>query len=199
VSDVPPPWSAVADIGQLGIETAAAVVERLLSLTSEVGRTRLPLLPATPDGAEARQLRADAERLIDLYAEWTRTLVDAAVDLATPSNGTNGRDALVLGPVGQGRPVEGTVWLHVLDGPAADHATLRSTNLSAHHGGQIGAEAVSFDPPTVEVSAPRTTLDVRIRVTVPSGTPSGPYHGHVLVDGLPEVCLGLRVDVTGPP
>jgi hypothetical protein len=198
VTDPPPPWSSVSDIGQLGIETAAAVVERLLSLTREVGSLRLPLLPATPDAPDARQLRADAERLIDLYADWTRSLVDAAVDVSTPSNGSDAADTLALGPVPAGEEVESTVWLHLLDGPGADQATLWSTDLTAHDGGRIGSDSVSFDPPTLEASSPRTRRDIRVRVSVPPGTPPGPYHGHVFLEGFPEVSLGLRIDVEEP-
>ena len=196
MSDPPPPWSSVTDIGGLGIETAATVVERLLSLTREVGGLRVPLLEATTDTAQARRLRANAERLIDLYADWTRSLVDAAVDVATPANGS-GSDghALVLGPVKPGEEVADTLWLHFLDGPAAGLAAFQATDLSAHHGGRIGSDAVSFDPATLEASAPRTKRQVEVRVSVPRDAVTGPYHGHVLVEGLPEVCLGLRVDV----
>jgi hypothetical protein len=198
MSDDPrPPWSSVADIGGLGIETAATVVERLLDLTREVGGLRVPLLEATTDTAHARRLRANAERLIDLYADWTRSLVDATVDVATPANGSgNGSHALVLGPVAPGEEAADTLWLHFLDGPAADRATFQATDLSAHHGGRIPADEVSFDPPTLDAGTPRSKQQVEVRVTVPSGAVAGPYHGHVLVEGFPEVCLGLRVDVS---
>ena len=52
MSDLPPPWASAADIGQLGIETATKVVERLMTLTRltlsrQPGGLTLPLLPAT--------------------------------------------------------------------------------------------------------------------------------------------------------
>ena len=101
MSDLPPPWASVADIGQLGLDTAAAVVERLLTLTRltitrQPGGLTVPLLPATGDGVDARRVRAEAERLIDLYAEWTRSLVQAAVDAADPDRPAG--EKLSLGP-----------------------------------------------------------------------------------------------------
>jgi hypothetical protein len=197
MSDPPPPWSSVTDIGGLGIETAATVVERLLDLTREVGGLRVPLLEATTDTAQARRLRANAERLIDLYADWTRSLVDAAVDVATPANGSgNGSHSLVLGPAAPGGEVGDVLWLHFLDGPAGGRATFQATDLSAHHGGRIAADAVTFDPPTLDASTPRSKRQVEVRVDVPPDAVAGPYHGHLLVEGFPEVCLALRLDVT---
>jgi hypothetical protein len=198
MTDLPPPWASVADIGQLGLETAAKVVERLmavtrLTLSRQPGGLTFPLLPATGDGVEARRLRAEAERLIDLYADWTRSLVQAAVDAADVGRPTPQR--LSLGPVGPATTAEACVWLHVLDGPAAGPTTLRATDLIAHHGGVIPSDAVQFDPARLDTASPRTSREVAVRVTVPPGAAPGPYHGHILAAGLPEVFLELRLDV----
>jgi hypothetical protein len=201
MSDVPPPWASVADIGQLGLETAAKVVERLMTLTRltlsrQPGGLTFPLLPATSESVEARRLRAEAERLIDLYADWTRSLVQAAVDAADVSRATPER--LILGPVDPAATAEACVWLHVLDGPAAGPATLRATDLIAHHGGVIPSGAVRFDPAHLDTASPRTSREVTVRATAPSGAAPGPYYGHILAAGLPEVSLELCVDVCGP-
>jgi hypothetical protein len=192
----PPPWLSIGDVGQLGLETAAAVVERLLHVTRQVGDLRLPLFPSGPDPAATRRLRADAERLIDLYAEWTRLLVEVSLDGAAP---TRSPDVLTLGPVAPAGTAQATVWFHVLDGPGAGPATLRATDLTAHDGSRVLARAVGFDPPALPTGSPRTSHEVAVRVSVPRRTRPGLYHGHLLAAGLAEVSLPVRltVDDTG--
>ena len=134
MSDLPPAWASVADIGKLGLDTAAAVVERLLTLTrltitKQPGGLTIPLLPATGDGMDARRVRAEAERLIDLYAEWTRSLVQAAVDAADPDRPPG--EKLSLGPAPPDSSTQAIIWLHVLDGPAAG-----TTHLRRHRSGR---------------------------------------------------------------
>jgi hypothetical protein len=198
VSDRPPPWASVADIGQFGLETAAAVVERLLTMTRlafarHPAGFRLPLLPATAESVQARQLRAEAERLIDLYAEWTRSLVQVAVDATNTDRAVP--DRLSVGPVAPGGSTGATVWLHVLDGPAAAPIRLMASNLIAHHGGSIPASAVSFTPPTLDTTSPRSREEVALRVRIPEDAAPGPYHGHILAVGMPEVCLEVLLEV----
>jgi hypothetical protein len=204
--------AAVADIGQLGLEAAAAVVERMLDLSRRGTHLRFPLLSADTAGEpgdrhrQLHRLRADSEQLIDLYAEWTRTLVDGAIQLVDegPGGATRGADEnvgglLVIGPAVPGTSVEATVWLHVLDGPAAGTATLRATDLACHDGTVVAATHVVFDPPALDTAAARSTREVAVRICVPLGTPPGPYHGHILASGLPEVSLAVRVDVAEGP
>jgi hypothetical protein len=186
-------WQSMADISQLGVETAASVVQKLLATTRDVTSLRVPLLPATTNPTEARQLRADAERLIDLYSDWTRSLLDGFVQ-ATTRRGTDDGGLLVLGPVGAGESATGTAWLHVLDEPGAE-GTLLGTDLVAHHGCRIDHRTITFNPRTLNASAARTSHEVKIQVEVPPVVKSGPYYGHVLVEGFPELCLNLRVDV----
>jgi hypothetical protein len=198
MSDLPPPWASVADIGQLGLDTAAAVVERLLRLTRltitrQPGGLTVPLLPATGEGLDARRVRAEAERLIDLYAEWTRSLVQAAVDAADPERPAG--EKLSLGPAPPDTSTQATIWLHVLDGPAAGTTLLRSTDLVAHHGGAISGAAIRFEPPALDATSPQTSQAVTVLVDVPPGVAAGPYHGHILATGVPEVCLEVTLDV----
>ncbi len=198
MSDLPPSWASVADIGQLGLDTAAAVVERLLTLTRltitrQPGGLTIPLLPATGDGLDARRVRAEAERLIDLYAEWTRSLVQAAVDAADPDRPPG--EKLSLGPAPPDSSTQASIWLHVLDGPAAGTTVLRATDLVAHHGGAISGAAIRFEPPALDATSPRTSQAVTVLVDVPPGVAAGPYHGHILATGVPEVCLEVTLDV----
>jgi hypothetical protein len=156
---------------------------------------------------QARRFRADAERLVELYADWTRMLVDGAASLAeqavgaAPADGSAPRgaaavsDALVLGPASAGATTTASAWLHVLDGPAAAPAPLHATDLVAHHGGAVPGEALTCTPSALHTAAARTTSEIRVTVQVPGETGPGTYHGHLLAEGLPEVVLALRLEV----
>jgi hypothetical protein len=176
----------LADIGRLGLDTAAAVVERLLDLTRTAKDLRLPLLPATADGDAARRLRADAERLVDLYAEWTRSLVDAAISMAA-SAADGSDDVLVLGPVAAGAVVTATTWLHASDGT---RVRPRATTLERDDGATIAGTAITFDPPEVTTSG-----RLSVSAAVPATATPGLYRGNILAAGLPEIALPVSLTV----
>jgi hypothetical protein len=204
------PWSVAGDVGQAGLRAAGAVVEQLLALSRRLTDVPMPISTFEPSPAgtagpaqELRRLRADAERLIELYGDWTRALLDGFTELA---EGRGGTDRLVAGPVAAGTGATTTAWLHLLDGAGIPEAPLFATDLVAHDGVVLAGTAVSFDPSTLgarahtsDTAAPgeRTAgpTEVRVTVTVPAGAAPGTYHGTVLATGLPEVHLALRVDV----
>ena len=205
---------AMADVQRAGLETAAAVVERMLELGRQSARAPFPLhLPAEAvggvngdrddaareGGREARRLRADAERLLELWGESMRVLLDVVADAAEAgADGAGGAaDRLSLGPVSPGARATGRAWLHVLDGPPAQPARLTATPFSAHDGAAIDAQAASFEPPLLETFALRSSQEISLTVQVPEGSEPGVYHGHVLATGLPEVALAVRIEVTG--
>ncbi len=218
---------APVDVAALGLATAASVVERMLELgRSATSGLRLPL-PGNVDppraasdagnepgsttdddrterARQARRFRADAERLVELYADWTRLLVDGAAALAEQAvGGESGRDGresglsaiLVLGPVSAGSTTTTSAWLHVLDGPPTSPATLRATDLVAHDGATVPSSAVASLPTMLDTSVARSSREVRVTIAVPPATPPGAYHGHLLAHGLPEVALPVRLEV----
>jgi hypothetical protein len=230
--------AAPRDLASAGLASAAAVVERMLELgRAAASGLRLPLpvnseqalglfapgFPGAPiaDGTDdaddvdpverarqARRFRADGERMVELYADWIRMLVDGAASLAEQAAGvapgsaaapTDGpvSGALVLGPASAGATTTAAAWVHVLDGPAAALAPLHATDLVAHDGAVVPAAALSCAPGELDTSVARSSSEVRITVVVPLGTPTGSYHGHLLARGLPEVVLPVRLEVVG--
>jgi hypothetical protein len=151
---------------------------------------------------EVRRLRADGERLLELWGEWMRVLLDAVADGAEAGVvGRNGAVAhaadrlLRLGPVKPGHQVSARAWLHVLDGPPGPPARLSATAFTAHDGAAIRAEAASFEPPLLDSFDLRSSRELVVTVAVPEGTRPGAYHGHLLATGLPEVSLAVRLEV----
>lgn len=143
--------------------------------------------------ADVRALRADAERLIELYGDWTRTLLDGLTDLAGSDDGDHDDDVVRLGPATPGTEVSATAYLHLLDGPLAAAPDSHATALTAHHRGTIGADHVEIA--VAGDDAVRDRLTVTVTVTVPAGVADGIYHGHLLVEGMPEVHLPISLEV----
>ena len=204
---------AMAEVQRAGLEAAATVVERMLELGRLGTRGPFPFpLPSDPaagsngdqprdradPGREVRRLRGDAERMLELWGEWMRLLLDAAADSTEASLGNrNGEpDRLLLGPVKPGDSVRGRTWLHVLDGPPTAPARLAATAFSAHDGAAIEAEAMTFDPPVLDTFALRSSQEIVVTVAVSARTPAGVYHGHILAAGLPELSLAVRIEVS---
>jgi hypothetical protein len=220
---MPEPRPIDHDIARAGLEAAAAVVERML----ELGRAassgiQVPIAPNTeppsaptepvsdapdrpapsPDLTKmSRRLRADAERLVELYATWTRALVDGAANLAeqavagSPRAHGPAEAALRFGPAARGTTTRAEAWLHVLDGPPGPRARIHSTDLVAHHGDRIPSDVVSASPAALDTSASRTSVPVAVTIAVPDGVRPGTYYGHLLADGLPEVVLPVVLEV----
>lgn len=219
-------------IADWGLSSAAAVVERMLQLGRAGAsglRLSFPANGAAPgtdgvaadgeaaDGAagelldpverarQARRFRADGERMVELYADWTRMLVDGAASLAeqavgvVPIGGTGEPQAvtgvLVLGPASAGATTTSSAWIHVLDGPAAAPAELHATALVAHDGASVPGAALTCTPGQLDTAVVRTSSEVRVTVVVPAGTAPGSYHGHLLAAGLPEIALAVRLEV----
>ena len=171
-------WEAMADIGRYGLETAAAVVEGILGLSRDAGSARFAFLTpgGDPSSDPARRLRADAEKLVDLYAEWTRVLVERAIEMASTAGG-----GLAIGPVEPGAFGQGTAFLHAAGGE------VRSTALTMHEGAVIPSDRVHCD----------VADQVKVTVDVPEDALPGRYYGHLLVVGSPDLSLAYAVDV-GP-
>jgi hypothetical protein len=198
---------ALAEAPRVGLEAAAAVIERILTL----GRPGTAALPAIPwDGGagngeapppadrkvQLRRARADAERVLDAYGDWARQLLDGVFGLA---EGSAEPEVLELGPVRPGDTVEADLWLHAPPGRLTAPARLHITALTAHDGTTVPADAMGFEPavlvPTTTGNGGQTTPTTRVRLRAPDDVPAGSYHGHVLVDGLPEIALAVRAQV----
>ena len=210
------------EVARAGLEAAAAVVERMLELGRRgASGIQVPIAPnqEPPSAASidddpnasgapsadltkmSRRLRADAERLVELYATWTRALVDGAAALAeqamerSPTSPAPSEGSLRLGPAARGTTTGGEAWLHVLDGPPGPPARVHASDLIAHHGDRIAGELVVASPGVLDTAASRTSTSVAISVAVPDQIRPGTYYGHLLADGLPEVVLPLVVEV----
>ena len=152
-------------------------------------------------GREARRLRADAERLLELWGESMRVLLDVVADAAEA--GVDGerrsRGSVVARPCAAGRTATGRAWLHVLDGPpgsagAADGDRVHRARRRCDR--RAGSKLRAAAPGSTLRPAGRARRS-SITVAGAGGDEPGVYHGHILATGLPEVGLAVRIEVTG--
>jgi hypothetical protein len=200
--------STLTDVQRLGLDAAAQVIEGFIAgLDGE--------RPAGPgvelaDGQEPGfgQLRISVARALDLYTELVRRSFESYADLVEQTlrargvrlhDAGDGQAELTLQGK-QGYQATGTVWLHnESDRPAS--AVLRLTGLTAHDGLVLPATAGSFQPAAVHL-APGASVSAGLTLGLQGAAP-GVYRGHVLVSGLPDAALPVRLIVgevaPGPP
>jgi hypothetical protein len=188
----------IGEIQRMGLDAATRLLARFAGAEAgdAAGRENgngAPLFGAEAEesdgGTDAltdlRNVRAGAERFIDLMAEATKRFVDAGVGLiAEPNHDTSSRiviamlegvgTAEITVPSGAGALSVGELRRH--DGLTLSNATVRSHTLGA----------------TAEHT--RWVL----RVDVPAGIEAGTYHGVVVADGLTDFSMPVTVHVAEP-
>ena len=88
------------------------------------------------------------------------------------------------------------VWLHNTSQSDLGSVSLRCSDLLAHDGHKISADAVRFDPDVVPLPA-RSSRGVTVEVTVAQDLRPGLYRGMLLVTDHPD--LWLPVALTSAP
>ena len=180
----------VEDVQRLGLSSASAVVERY---AAAVERT---LGVAPPVGADGPP---DPGTLVDATARMARAYLDLLDGLA----GLVGRgparavETLRLPASRPGGAAEVSVWAH---NGTADRVevTVRPGPLVSAGGVALPTGAVTLTPPSVTVPA-RARGELRLRVDVPDGQPTGTYFGFALSTAAAPVALRLDVVEGGPP
>jgi hypothetical protein len=91
--------------------------------------------------------------------------------------------------------VSAKVWLH--NTTASAEADLRPwcPGLASHGGAALAASAVSCAPERIDRLEPGASRELLVTVAVGEDTVAGAYHGQLLVDGLADVEIPLRVRV----
>lgn len=185
----------VGRVQVLGLASAAAVAERYIETVDRY-------LAGREDSADGRAEQADgagALALLRLEEATLRTLDLLTGGTAAPdgSSGPPAQDTLVLPPVPAGGCTDAALWVH---NPSAAPvvASLRMTSLVSADGHELPpATVVVPSGGGVEVDA-GGSLEVRVRLLVPPGTPPGHFHGVVTSTAAPRQCLPVLLQVQAP-
>lgn len=116
---------------------------------------------------------------------------------AGPAPGPQAPETLELPAVPAGGSTEAFLWLH---NPTAApvRAGVRVSPLTSAEGHLVPAPTVAEEATGAEVGA-GGSLQVRVTVRVPAGTPPGHYHGVATSRATPRQGLPVVVQVQGPP
>ena len=188
----------IGEIQRMGLDAATRLLARFAG--AETGRAAgrengddPPLFGAEPDGsdggtdvlADVRNVRAGAERFIDLMAEATKRFVDAGVGLIAEPN----------------HQVSSRIVIATLEGVGTAEITVRSGCRALTVGELRRHDGLTLSNTSVRSHVLGTTAEHTrwvLRVDVPAGVEAGTYHGIVVADGLTDFSMPLTVHVAEP-
>jgi hypothetical protein len=183
-----------------------SVAEAFDSLVHELGDVDRPVRalrvgPAAPgDPADplesASRAREAVAAAVTSFADIVLDIVDRYTDLVEQQGQRRDdtADGLVTLTGVPGQEAEALVWVHNGSGVPVDDLELRLTSLTTGAGAEISGASGSFTPTLVHVTAGepgRTSL----RLDIPESACPDTYYGHILVQGMPEVALSVRLIV----
>jgi hypothetical protein len=202
------PLTTISELQAQGIRAASDIAGRLIDLLDPAASPARAAAPArNGDGrASVGDLRGAAGRLVDIYGDVLQRTFDAYADLleerarmgAHLDGGPNGTVQIEIVCTADNHSGTGELWLgNGTDATAGALRLLPTALVSAN--GCVPAAGMVFDPAVVDCLAPGATTRVTVSIEIEPGTPSGYYHGYVLVPELPGEALPLTLLVKPPP
>jgi hypothetical protein len=181
----------IGEIQRMGLDAATRLLDRFADADQEAPSGRdereSPLFGVERDVdgdvvTELRNVRAGAERFVDLMAEAAKRVIEAGVGVAAaPSRDASARVVIAtLGGVGTGE-------VAIPSGAAG----LLVGELRSHDGRTLADASVRSQVIGVTAEATRVVL----RVDVPPGAEPGVYHGVAVAEGLVEFSIPVTVHV----
>jgi hypothetical protein len=173
---------------------AITVFEQLLDSPSTADGSSQPLR----EPVRMAQLRAAVAGSFDVYSRLFLQTFDLYEDLVQQALGAPGetpQDTPLLLTGSPDEAAESPLWIHNTTGAEVGAIVAWMTTLTAHEGAEIPGSSGAVTPSPLAVPA-SDSCEALLTITVPSSTPPGLYHGHVLVTGLPSASLPVRLTVT---
>jgi hypothetical protein len=209
IADIP--WASVFDpdhnvralnaIQARGFRAATDVIERLLNFVDTDGDVTSTHSPSGDEQDDPEPTTSPVEQAVTAWQSVLGQLVETLRGGAPRPDGTvkldlrqqNSRELVYL-EAAPGARGSTEVWLH--NGGPGDlgDVSLRCSDLLAHDGGLLPADAVRVDPPTVSMPD-RCSRGVTIGIDVPGNVEPGRYRGTLLADGHPDVWMPVEVNV----
>jgi hypothetical protein len=190
----------------LGLRSAEQVADRYILLAEQaLGAAPAAVAPAA--GAEGIAAAPGSDGITEAVARATRTYLDLIAEAEAIAAGVDNaaRDERVVLP--QTRPggsARAPVWLHNPTAKPAEAVTVTLTALTCAGGGRIPSSAIRLtdgdgcDLPASAAVAAGAAYSFQVEVRVPAGTPTGVYHGLLLVSAAVWEPLLVTVPVGVP-
>ncbi|HWC43961.1 MAG TPA: hypothetical protein VHK02_18405 [Actinomycetota bacterium] len=148
----------------------------------------------------ARRLQAEAARAGEAWASLVEVLAAMTGALAGRLAARDGAErpggpAPLRLEAGPGAEATGVFYVHNTAPVPVASARPHCAPPRSHLGHELAAGAVRFDPELLEPLPARSSCGIEVRACVPPGTAPGTYVSVLLVSGVPELYLPLRVTV----
>jgi hypothetical protein len=213
ISDLP--WATVFDpvanaralsaIQARGFSAATQLVDRFVQIAETSANAAGPKTATSTNGHRSGEA-GDADVDLILTAWWSlfgrllRSMPGASAlrgdgatfDLA----GESASGGVHLNADGPGRAV-GEVWLHNRGPDDIESAGLRCSDLLAHDGAKVGADAVRFAPERFALPS-RSSRGVALEINVTPDIALGRYRGTLLAEGYPDLWLPVTLTLRAP-
>lgn len=212
INDIP--WTAVFDpvanaralsaIQARGFSAASQLVDRFLRVPEASGTGDAAAPPGGNTAAGGQAANSDVDLMLttwwSFFGRMLRSMPGAAAlrgegadfDLANGS-ASGGVHLTAEGP---GR-ASAEVWLHNSGSQDIESVRLRCSDLLAHDGSAIGADAMRITPEHFAVPG-RSSRGIALDVVVAQGVAPGRYRGTLLAEGYPELWLPVTFTLRAP-
>jgi hypothetical protein len=195
VAAVSDSWAIAGQAGRLGIELAGKIAGEFSRLVPGTAPSDVRQDP----GRALRSAQVQLERTVSGVLEALGDAIDSYADLAgdaanaMQARSSPGLETVVVsaGPLRSGAVV---LWIHNTTDDDAGELLLRPTAFVDADGIVLDAEVEVGDETQVDVAA-GASRSVVLTVTPAVEVAPGRYHGMVLVGGVPDALVHVRVDV----
>ena len=201
------------DVQDLGFEAARTVVDRFVEMFGQYQNTVINGAP--PPGSEVPspgptggvgsdpggydRMQSDMQRMADSYLailgrlnETSRMFVDTARSYAARGPVA---ENLLIPDVAPGGRSSARLWLHNTTTAAVADVRPWTRRLVNHAGARLPSGAVTFSPKRIDRLEAGQSQEIVVTIHLVGRATPGPYHGQVLVDGLPEAAFPIMVRV----
>jgi hypothetical protein len=196
---------ALADVQAFGRQAAEDLADRVLAWGEGGDGGALANGAASTPGTSSgvadvmERLRGDAvvagEVSIRLV-EHAMTLLGILLErLPAGASSASPAEALDLSVAGPGEAATAVFWVHNTSAAVVASVRPHCAPPRSHHGHELAADAVVFDPPSLDPLPARSTCGIEVSVRVPRGTPAGRYSSIVMASNVPDLYLPLHVTV----
>ena len=197
------------DVQDLGFEAARTVVDRFVAMYGEFYATVMneafqgrksgpsagPSAGAGSNGGGYQRMQSDMQRMTDSYLAILGRLNETSLMFFDTARTWGVRspavESLVIPDVAPAGRSSARMWLHNTTTSAVANVRPWTRRLVSHTGARLPAAAVAFSPKRIDRLDAGESQEILVTVHVDDDAAPGPYHGQVLVEGLPDAAFPI--------
>jgi hypothetical protein len=200
------------DIQDLGFEAARIVVDRFSEMYGQYYTTVMnqapwggkadapgPATGVGPGGGGYQRMQSDMQRMADSYLAILGRLTETSLMFMDSARSWGVRrpdsESLVIPDVAPGGRSSTRLWLHNTTPSAVVDVRPWARKLVNHAGARLPDTAVAFSPGRIARLGAGESQEILVTIDLAGDAAPGPYHGQVLVEGLPEAAFPITVRV----